>query len=374
MASLIAKKLSKQPIGTHVELTYGDGGTHHNIISGVITDSDFSANVEITPPSGDEVVLDYAIVRGIQVVKSLETVLRELTVGTKVQFSYGSEDNREPVISGVVSENDNEENLEIKTSDGKELVLNYTLIHSLLIKDKSYITQPVVAQVSKPSSVTQPTAPIQTKTNLPLYSQTPEDILNASDSVLKELFDKLPKNDRKLLSSAFDSFKYGVKISDRSKMTSAANMAKQIVFREDDQKYYWSCEAIRFCGFLLRRVSLYDHEMFLIGECFEEAAHAAYKENKFSLAGAYSVLSLVEQKPIDKQSLLIILAASMVKTNDISGLRIFNEHLPAGSVADLNALIDAAFAAKRNPDLYYTRYIFCTKYVGYFIHLCGHGI
>lgn len=346
MASLIAKKLSKQPIGTHVELTYGDGGTHYEIVSGVITDSDFSANVEITTFSGDEVVLDYAIVRGIQVLKSLEAVLQELPVGTKVQFSYGSEDHREPEISGVVSENDNEENIEIRTSAGKELILNYSLIRSLLIREKSKSIEPMVSQASKPSPISRPAAPAQSKTSLPLHAQKPEDILNISDNALKALFDELPKDDHKLLSSAFDSFKYGVKISDREKIAAAANTAKQILFREDDKDYYWSCEAVRFCGYLLRRAALYDHEVFLVGECFEEAAHAACKENDYTLAGAYAVLSLVEQKPTKPQSLLIILAISMVKTNDVSCLRILSEHLPDGAAAYLQTLINAAFTAK----------------------------
>ena len=56
MASLIAKRLSKLPIGTHVELTYGDGSSHHDQVRGVITDSDFTTSVEITNENGEEVL------------------------------------------------------------------------------------------------------------------------------------------------------------------------------------------------------------------------------------------------------------------------------------------------------------------------------
>ena len=135
MASLIAKKLSKQPIGTHVELTFGDGASHHEKVSGIITDSDFTANVEIKTQSGEEIVLDYSIVRGIQVVKPLDVVLKELPSGAKVKFSYGSEDNREPNLIGTVIENDNEENVEIKLSSGEEIVLNYSIIRSLIVQE-----------------------------------------------------------------------------------------------------------------------------------------------------------------------------------------------------------------------------------------------
>lgn len=136
MANLIAKKLGKQPIGTHVEVTYGDGAAHHEMVSGVITDSDFSANVEITTQSGEEIVLDFSIVRGVQVTKSLEAVLKEVPEGTKVKFSYGSDDQREPNLSGTVVENDCEENVEIKTASGEDLVLNYALVRSLLVQSQ----------------------------------------------------------------------------------------------------------------------------------------------------------------------------------------------------------------------------------------------
>lgn len=71
MASLIAKKLSKQPIGTYVELTYGDGAAHHEKVSGIITDNDFTENVEITLSSGEEIVLNYSIIRSLVVQEAL---------------------------------------------------------------------------------------------------------------------------------------------------------------------------------------------------------------------------------------------------------------------------------------------------------------
>lgn len=39
MANLMTKKLAKLPIGTYLELSYGDS-SHRNTISGIITDSD----------------------------------------------------------------------------------------------------------------------------------------------------------------------------------------------------------------------------------------------------------------------------------------------------------------------------------------------
>ena len=47
MASLIAKKLSKLPIGSQVEITYENSSAQLVKIAGIVTDSDFEANVEV---------------------------------------------------------------------------------------------------------------------------------------------------------------------------------------------------------------------------------------------------------------------------------------------------------------------------------------
>lgn len=348
MASLIAKKLSKQPIGTHVELTFGDGASHHEKVSGIITDSDFTANVEIKTQSGEEIVLDYSIVRGIQVVKPLDVVLKELPSGAKVKFSYGSEDNREPNLIGTIIENDNEENIEIKLSSGEEIVLNYSIIRSLIVQEAPSRTpeKPQIPDEPKtPDIPNTPKPPIPNNKNRPLHQQAPDDILNHSDSKLKETFDLMPRDDRQKLNSVYERFKYGVKINDRNKIAEAANQARQILFREDENDYLWSREASLFCGYLLRRANIYDPEVFVVGECFEEAAFAAWREEKYDLAGAYAITALLEA-PDNVQNLTIILACSVIKGDDISGLRIFSERLPAGMEPQLKAVIGEAFSAK----------------------------
>lgn len=341
MANLIAKKLAKQPIGTHVEVTYGDGAAHHETVSGIITDNDFTSNVEITTSSGEEIVLDFAIVRGVQVTKTLEAILKALPEGTKVKFSYGSEDQREPNLSGTVTENDREENVEIITASGEDLVLNYTLIRSLLVQSK------IGSNLSSSSkSEIKPIPPSPKPTKTALHQQIPEDWLNMSDLAIKEAFDAIPRDDRKKLSSAYDSFKYGIKINDQDKMSSAANQAKQVIFREEKQDYYWSCEAVRFCGYLLRRTSNYDHDLFLVAECFEDAAYAAWREGKPALAGAYAIAAMLEEEPVHLKDMVIILASSVVKGDDISGLKLFRDRLPAGFESHLQAIVKDAFSAK----------------------------
>ena len=339
--NLFAKKLSKRPIGAHVELTIENGSALEKV-TGVITDSDFTTSVEITTYDGNERLLDYSLIKGFQETKPLEEILKTLTEGTKIRFSYGDEQDREPTISGTVGENDGEESLEIITAGGKELVLNYAIIRSLLIQSGSKRVS-AAAPVPPAPKPQQPVPPAPVKTAL--YQQTPDDLTNASDSRLKATFDVLPKADRQKLSSIYERYKYGVKVNDRSKMQEAANQARQILFYEDDHNYDWSCEAALFCGYLLRRVNIYDPEVFLIGEYFEEAALAAWKAETYDLAGAYAITALMENTA-HVQDMVIVLACSVIKGDDISGLRIFSQRLPEGMEPQLRTVIREAFAAK----------------------------
>lgn len=270
MASLIAKKLAKQPIGTHVEITYGDGSSHHEKLRGMITDSDFTANVEITTQSGEAILLDYAVIR------------------------------------------------------------------SLLT-----LTGPVPT----PEAPRAPQPPVPVSTQPALHIQTPEDILNHSDSELKTVFDRMPREDRMKLNSIYERFKYGVKVTDPYKISEAANQARQLLFREDDQDYLWSADAVLFCGYILRRAGITDPEVFLVGECLEEAAYAAWREEAYTQAGAYAIAALL-QKPRDSRNLFIILAHSVIRSEDISGLRVLLRQLPAGMEAQLKQIIEEVFTAK----------------------------
>lgn len=341
--NLFAKKLMKRPIGAQVELTIENGSSLEKV-SGVITDSDFTTSVEITTPEGNEILLDYSLVKGFQETKSLISILKELTEGTSVRFSYGDESEREPNCTGRVGENDGEESLEILTSDGRDLVLTYSIIRSLIVQTgQAPLPDPKpipVPPVPKPKSI-----PAPAPQKFFLYNQEPEDFLNLNDAEMKEIFDRLPLGDKKRLTSVFDSFKYGIKVSDREKQAGAAKLARQILFREEDSDYYWSRDAVVFVGSLLRRVSIYDWEVYLVAECFEEAAFAALHESRYDLAGAYAITALLENTR-RVRDMAVILACSVVSGNDISGLRIFSQRLPAGMEPQLKALVSDAFSAK----------------------------
>ena len=130
--SFVAKRVAKKPIGTHVEVTIETGESLEKV-TGVITASDFTTGLEITPYDGKKRDVELSLIKGCQEIKSLEDVLKSLTEGTEVQFSHGDEDNKTPNIFGTVSENDGESGMVIIPSSGKELELDYSLIRSMLV-------------------------------------------------------------------------------------------------------------------------------------------------------------------------------------------------------------------------------------------------
>lgn len=342
--NLFVKRLIQKPIGTHVEVTI-ETGTSLEKVAGVITDNDYTTSVEITTAEGSERIIDYSTIKGFLETKKLDFVLKELTEGTKVKFSYGDANEKEPNLTGTVGENDGEESIEIITSSGEDLVLNYSIIRSLVVLANHNPAPKPIPPTPKPEPPKPQPMPIPKPKKVPLYQQEPEDVLNASDSKLKETFDLLPRDDRKKLNSVFDSFKYGIKVNDRDKMLTAAKQARVILFKEEKENYYWSQDAVLFVGYLLRRVNIFDCDVFLVGECFEEAAYAAWRASKYHLAGAYAITALLEKTDLI-QEMVVIVANSVVKSEDISGISVFYDHLPQGLEEYLNAIISNAFAAK----------------------------
>ncbi len=345
MANLIAKNFLKLPIGTYVEVTYGNGAANE-LVNGIITDNDFSANVEITGNTGETIVLNFSLIMGFRKTKSLDMVLQELPAGSSIRFSYGSEQSREPDQTGVVLDNDHEANVEIRLADGNEMVLNYALIRSLLVipqKQTVILNQDQASPVPKSIPVPEPITDMR---KLPLHLQDTTDFLCASDGKLKEIFTYLPKEDKRKLSAAYDSFKHGVKMNDKSKIAEAANNARQTLFQERNCGCDWSRNAVLFCGYLLRRANIYDHKVLLVGRFFKEAAYACRRSDDPVKTGAYAVAALLEKHVLDMKELAILLAHGVVKTGDVSGLRLLSKRMPEGFEPHLKALIALMFSEK----------------------------
>lgn len=325
MANLIAKKMSRLPIGTQVELTWGDGTGHYKQVSGTIVDSDFSASIELMTSSGEDTILSYAIIQGVSIVKSLEQQLRVLPEQTRIRFSYGAEEKREPDCSGTVLDNDHEGYLEIRTDAGEELTLAYSLIRSLVCPSGQAQPRPEAQQLTAAAS-----NPVMSSV------QEPEDALNASDHVLRQTFDALPKEDRKKLGGTFDSFQYGIKTNDSEKMARAAKQARQSLLQGYQEGYAWSREAAWLCGCLLRRTGQTDPEVFRPGMYFYGQALSFWYQEDYIHSGACAAMGLLAQEPEQPEELALLLFASVTKARDLSALPVLDQQLSG----DRRALLD----------------------------------
>ena len=349
MAGLIEKKLSRLPIGTYVELTLQRGAGDTDVVAGHIIDSDFSESLELAREDGGEVLLDYSIVKRVGNVQPIASILASLPAGTSVSFSYGDEGNRTPNPRGVVTENDHAESLELKTENGDEMILSYDIIRSLLVsqdKGKVVVVPPTVTQnpassgkktVYNPGSETSETGPATPKQQT-MKDQSMTLFPEISSDELKSLYyDEIPRDNRKKLDSAYESYKYGVKNNDRQKQIAAAKTAKRILLTQEANGFIWSPDAYRFCGYLLRSVDLFDAELFLRCGCLLQAADCSYTNAQPALAEACIVKWMLDDNvPEEKQ--LILLAKCIAEAKDVSALRSYYNARPGKHAGELGRL------------------------------------
>lgn len=347
MAGLISKKLSRLPIGTYLELTAQNGGRDADLIAGHITDNDFSESLELTRTDGSDLLLDYSIVKSIIKITSLASILASLPVGTSVSFSYGDESNRIPDTKGIVTDNDNEESIELKTEKGEELLLSYEIIRSLLVRQETRAVaaapEPTVHRqtsvVPAPVLVSEPEEPVPVPSTQSLLKDQELPLCPAiSHFELKSIFDQLPREDRKRLNSAYDSYQYGVKTNDKQKQITASKSAKRILLTQAADGYLWHPDTYRFCGYLFRRLDLYDAELFLSGGWLLQAAECCYANAQPAIAEACIVKWMLDKEGTPEENQLILLAKCIAEAQDISALRVFYNAQPGKNASELGQL------------------------------------
>jgi hypothetical protein len=251
----------------------------------------------------------------------IESKLSKLPIGATIKLTYDDGESRK-TTQGTVVDSDFKTGLELRTVDGKPLLVMYSVV--LIFQEiAASPTTPVKTTPVIPTDQDVPPVPPQESAEIDEVGK-----LSVSDNQLKAIFDELPKEDRKKLNGAYESFKYGVKVSDRSKQLQAASSARQILFREDNAGYVWHKNSARFCGDLLVRVQVLNPEVFLVGECFWEAACCSYRLKKYQDASVYAALSLLEEGTEHASELLTILIESAQPQEDASAILMVQEKLP----------------------------------------------
>lgn len=349
MASLISKRLSRLPIGTRVSVTYGDGTSHYEVVEGVISDTDFSSSLELTPASGQAVFIDYSIVRAFSEIQSLENILRELPSGAKVQFSYGALESPSEMIQGEVIENDNEASIEIRTASGQDLTIEYGMIQSLITMSEatqtlSHTPLPVQQQL-QPTQLPPDDAPIPQTT--PLYRQSlSHEALICNDDLLSNLYNSLMRTEKALLDRSYQRFQYGKKTNDKDKRERAAREAKKVYSDELERNKNLSKDATRFCALLLYRTGAYEPKIFMDAGDTWEAAFSAFKAKKYVDAGAYAAVAMYGADSGHLNDLTIILATSCYESNDVSALRELMGSLSGEAAGKLRSIFIDLLTAK----------------------------
>ena len=113
--------------------------------------------------------------------------LMKLPIGASVELTYDEGDVKNQKLIGVVSDNDGEESLEIRTREGDELIIDYSLVRSFKTVAGSSTPAPVPKPAAAAPAPTPAPAP-KPVVRKPLYQQAPVETLNLNDGELKNLF------------------------------------------------------------------------------------------------------------------------------------------------------------------------------------------
>ncbi len=292
--------------------------------------------------------------------------LADLQVNDRVEVTY-SVDTKELVIQGVVAGTDHTSSMAIRTDEGRKKILRFDHIIQLDIFDSDSDLsggENEDGQGGEDPSIGVPfTPPLKTPITLPppkvelLHEQECSVLrVNYSNSELKNFYDDLPKSDRTKLNRYYDSFVFGAKVNSNPKMKEAAKNAASVVHAEYRNQYFWSHQALRLCGGMLRRANkfedgvpnCYDCEIFVqVGnELYPEAARFSFDMKDYAYAGAFAAIALLDAAPEVEHDLLIILAKSCYKTEDVSALSIIRDRLPHRFELLTTPLIQDLLAAK----------------------------
>ena len=264
--------------------------------------------------------------------------LAALPIGTRIELIHLADNAAREKLCGTVTDSDFTENIEITADDGTVTYQNFATVCNFRVVSSAH-TVPTPGPDGTQAVISTPKVPL-------LRDREPAELPGAGDPVLKKHFDLLPKADRQKLTAPFDSFRYGVKINDRSKMAEAAALARQLLLSQDRQGYGWSEDAVMLTGLMLQRTQQPDPEVYLLCSRFREAALAAYKLGDPIRSGTYALLELLESDAACPDDMAILAAKAMAEADDAGFLSILRKQGGQSRGAQLDALIKEGFTAK----------------------------
>ena len=231
--------------------------------------------------------------------------LSSLPTGSAIELCYGFMDGQNLMLSGTVTDRD-ASCLEITDANGSRHYVTLSTVRFFVVLD-----QPVAKKEVR---------------DLPRHLLQDEPIehysLKVSDSVLKDLFAKLGREEKKLLQRPYDSFLYGISSNSADKRRRAAEMARAILHQELEQDYDWTDSACLLVADMLCRENIYDPGLFALAGDHIHAAICACKAQDWLCAGvqATQALSTMSASHEMYHDMLVALETACIRLEDVSAL------------------------------------------------------
>ncbi|MBQ9348535.1 MAG: hypothetical protein IJT94_14565, partial [Oscillibacter sp.] len=302
MSELIKKRLATLSVGTRVSLNFRGGTTGYDTAEGMIKENNFIDGLAIETPAGEDVLVAYETVTSLRIPKAADRAAAPEKAVFLPVTPIPAADSPIPIPVTPIPAAD--------------------LTVPVPVSPSTAAVSPVDAQAAE-SGADQPS-----ESRNPRVSAPAVELPSLNDRELKDLFNRLPKKDRKRLNGSFDSFKYGVKCRDREKMASAADAAFHILLDGYEKGYSWDRSASRFCGTLYCRAGRPSADAYLPGKWYWEAACCALHGEDYVTAGACTVLALLEPEWRRGGDLISILIYCASAAGDCSGVRLLWERIP----------------------------------------------
>lgn len=284
--------------------------------------------------------------------KLMEKKLAKLEPGTRVELKFNDGD-RERRLTGIITDTDHEEGLELTADDGEVICLSYGEV--LLFRQTEAGAAPAAPAAPTAPAAETPAPPAPPAVEKPADSQpapvrdfrpfyqTSLEWPQLRDDELKQAFDALPKSTKSLLVGQYNSLLFGMRNNDAYKARRAAMQIRGIL--QENPAVAGEYRTALFCGCLIRRTGEDPEEVFARGRAYREAAFSARNANRYEEAGAYAAMGICAgARGEELNQLFTLLDEACVAAGDLQVVVWLSEHagdLPAGYLDELAAHLAA---------------------------------